>query len=85
MIRALGQQFLFPGAPAIVAQNSPCLQQVFPLTISQQSPLSQQVPAQSVFVFGQHVPPTHISVVLQHVLPHCLSPTPHLQTPPTHF
>jgi hypothetical protein len=85
MIRALGQHFLLPGAPAMAAQFSPSLQHTLPPGWSQQSPLSQQVPAQSIFVLGQQVPPTHISVGLQHEVPHCLRLGPHWQVPLTHF
>jgi hypothetical protein len=60
------------------------LQHLSPATILQQLPLSQQLPPQATFGFEQHFPPTHKSVGLQHVLPHCLVPTPHLQTPLTH-
>jgi hypothetical protein len=77
MSRPLGQQFLLPGAPAIVAQNSFGLQHLSPAAILQQSPFGQHVPLQSVLGFGQQVPPTHASVALQQVLPHRLSPAGH--------
>jgi hypothetical protein len=66
------------------AQNSPLSQHFPPTAVAQQRSFSQQVPEQSVFVFGQHSPPTHVSVFWQHLSPHCFCPTAHLQVPLTH-
>ncbi|MDX6513850.1 MAG: hypothetical protein QOE36_3354 [Gaiellaceae bacterium] len=53
-IRAVGQQFLFPGAPAICAQCSPAEQHLFPAAVTQHG-----------CFFGQHVSPQQCSPLSQ--------------------
>ena len=64
--RSLGQQFLLPGAPRIVAQNSSGLQHLLPATITQHRPaLAQQsVPHLSFGFLHVQIPFTHVSVRL---------------------